>query len=355
MRVLLTGADGYIGAIMGPKLIEAGHDVTGSTPASTAAAGSSTTGAPTPRSSPRTSARSPSRTSRGFDAVVHLAELSNDPIGENDPELTMEINHQGSVALAAQGAGGGRQALRPGLLLLDLRRGRRRDAHRDERARAADRLRPLQDPGRGGGARADGRALHPGLHAQRHRLRREPAAALRPGAEQPLRLRPHHARDPHDLRRLALAADHPHRGHLPAMLCALEPTRRRWRARPSTSAPTAENSAFARSPRSGEDLPGCALTIGESGGDTRSYRVTFARSAGACRSSRPPGPPSAAPASSGRSSSASGSPASCLRRAPYTRLKELKHLRDTGPDRPRAATGTPWPRCPKPSRTETAT
>src|SRR5918992_297299 len=64
MRVLLTGADGYIGAIMGPKLIEAGHDVV------------------------------------GFDAVVHLAELSNDPLGENDPELTMTINHKGSVALA---------------------------------------------------------------------------------------------------------------------------------------------------------------------------------------------------------------------------------------------------------------
>ena len=37
---------------------------------------------------------------RGFDAVVHLAELSNDPIGENDPGLTMAINHEGSVALA---------------------------------------------------------------------------------------------------------------------------------------------------------------------------------------------------------------------------------------------------------------
>ena len=36
---------------------------------------------------------------RGFDAVVHLAELSNDPIGENDPGLTMAINHEGSVNL----------------------------------------------------------------------------------------------------------------------------------------------------------------------------------------------------------------------------------------------------------------
>lgn len=36
----------------------------------------------------------------GFDAVVHLAELSNDPLGENRPEITFQINHQGSLALA---------------------------------------------------------------------------------------------------------------------------------------------------------------------------------------------------------------------------------------------------------------
>jgi nucleoside-diphosphate-sugar epimerase len=37
---------------------------------------------------------------RGIDAVVHLAELSNDPLGENNPELTFQINHQASVRLA---------------------------------------------------------------------------------------------------------------------------------------------------------------------------------------------------------------------------------------------------------------
>src|SRR3546814_9051315 len=38
----------------------------------------------------------------GFDAVVHLAELSNDPLCENDPQTTYAINHLGSVALAKQ-------------------------------------------------------------------------------------------------------------------------------------------------------------------------------------------------------------------------------------------------------------
>ena len=47
---------------------------------------------------------------RGVDAVVHLAELSNDPLGENDPEITMSINYRGSVRLAhtCKAAGVGR-------------------------------------------------------------------------------------------------------------------------------------------------------------------------------------------------------------------------------------------------------
>jgi len=36
----------------------------------------------------------------GFDSVVHLGELSNDPLGENDPDITMEINCRGSVGFA---------------------------------------------------------------------------------------------------------------------------------------------------------------------------------------------------------------------------------------------------------------
>jgi nucleoside-diphosphate-sugar epimerase len=44
---------------------------------------------------------------RGTDAIVHLAELSNDPLGELSPDITYKINHQGSVRLAqlAQQAG----------------------------------------------------------------------------------------------------------------------------------------------------------------------------------------------------------------------------------------------------------
>ena len=90
-----------------------------------------------------------SPTCAGFDAVVHLAELSNDPLGENDPELTMEINHRGSVGLARAGARG-RASTRFIYASSCSTYGAGGDEMRteDERARAADRLRPLQDPRR---------------------------------------------------------------------------------------------------------------------------------------------------------------------------------------------------------------
>ena len=48
----------------------------------------------------RTSATSSARDLEGFDAIVHLAELSNDPVGALSPTITYEINHQASVRLA---------------------------------------------------------------------------------------------------------------------------------------------------------------------------------------------------------------------------------------------------------------
>ena len=215
MRVLLTGADGYIGAIMGPKLIEAGHEVTGLDTGFYRRGWLFDDG----RTHPLVVSKDQRDITVGRPARLRRGGAPRRALQRPDRRERPRAHHgdqpRGLGGARPQGARGRGQALRLGLLLLDLRRRRRRDAHRDHRARAADRLCPLQDPGRGGRARADGRALHPGLPAQRHRLRREPAAALRPGAEQPLRLRPHHRRDPDDHRRLALAADHPYRGHLP--------------------------------------------------------------------------------------------------------------------------------------------
>jgi nucleoside-diphosphate-sugar epimerase len=107
MKVALTGSEGYIGARLGHVLISAGHDVTGFD-----------------NGLHRVSTLFRSRDLRpplvtidtrditvgdleGFDAVVHLAEISNDPVGELDPGITAEINHRASVnlAVAARSAG----------------------------------------------------------------------------------------------------------------------------------------------------------------------------------------------------------------------------------------------------------
>ena len=249
--------------------------------------------------------------------MVHLAELSNDPIGENDPGLTMEINHEGSVALGREGA---RRPASSASSMPPPARPTARAATRCAPRRARSRRRPPMPAARSWSRRSV-RALMderftPVFMRNATAYGASPAAALRPGAEQPLRLRPHHRRDPHDLRRLALAADHPYRGHLRGdALRAEAPNARRSRARPSTSAPTARTTASARSPRSWRaTFPGCELTVGDVGRrHPQLPRLLRQDPRRACRSSAPAGPPSAARASSRRSSSASGSTARDVR------------------------------------------
>ena len=113
MRAFITGVNGYIGAVLGPYLLKRGIDVRGLD-----------TGFYRDGwlySDDRSLSASPFTLNKdlrhvtesdleGCDAVVHLAELSNDPLGQNNPALTHQINHQGSVRLAqlARNAGIGR-------------------------------------------------------------------------------------------------------------------------------------------------------------------------------------------------------------------------------------------------------
>jgi nucleoside-diphosphate-sugar epimerase len=99
MKVLLTGSRGYIGTVMAPMLLKAGHEVTG-----------------VDADLYRRSTFGPWKESihtivkdvreldiadlKGFDAVIHLAALSNDPLGDLNPNLTFDINHLGSVHIA---------------------------------------------------------------------------------------------------------------------------------------------------------------------------------------------------------------------------------------------------------------
>ena len=99
MHILLTGHRGYIGSVMGPVLAAKGHDVTGLDTDYYAACtfAGRVPDFPTLHADVRDVSV---RDLEGFDAVVHLAALSNDPLGDLNPELTYDINHQGSLHLA---------------------------------------------------------------------------------------------------------------------------------------------------------------------------------------------------------------------------------------------------------------
>jgi nucleoside-diphosphate-sugar epimerase len=109
MKILLTGHKGYIGAVAGPFLRSAGHEVVGLDKDLFAGCDFGEPGAEIPEI--RKDIRDLTKADlEGFDAVVHLAALSNDPLGDLDPNLTYEINHLASVRLAelAKAAGASR-------------------------------------------------------------------------------------------------------------------------------------------------------------------------------------------------------------------------------------------------------
>ncbi len=99
MRVLVTGHDGYIGRVMVPLLERAGHDVAGLD--SYLYAGC-TLGAEEESSGalPLDIRDVEPRHLEGFDAVIHLAAISNDPLGDYRPETTYDINHHAAARLA---------------------------------------------------------------------------------------------------------------------------------------------------------------------------------------------------------------------------------------------------------------
>ncbi|WP_447968802.1 NAD-dependent epimerase/dehydratase family protein [Nitrospira sp. M1] len=99
MRILVTGHKGYIGAVMVPMLHEKGHEVVGidSDLFEACSFGEPMQSIPDIRKDIRDIEASDVE---GFDAVIHLAGLSNDPLGNLAPSLTYAINHQASVKLA---------------------------------------------------------------------------------------------------------------------------------------------------------------------------------------------------------------------------------------------------------------
>ena len=100
MKVLVTGIEGYIGTRLGEVLINAGFDVVG-LDSGFYRDGQLYGGVKAPKKIIQKDVRNVEEGDlRGFDAVIHLAELSNDPLGENNPEITLDINHAGTMKLA---------------------------------------------------------------------------------------------------------------------------------------------------------------------------------------------------------------------------------------------------------------
>jgi nucleoside-diphosphate-sugar epimerase len=100
MKVLVTGSDGYIGAVLSPTLLERGFDVVGMDCGFYRDGWLFNDRRPRPFTLSQDIRRVTPNDVEGFDAVVHLAELSNDPLGEHSASVTYDINHRGSVNLA---------------------------------------------------------------------------------------------------------------------------------------------------------------------------------------------------------------------------------------------------------------
>jgi nucleoside-diphosphate-sugar epimerase len=99
MRILVTGHHGYIGSVLVPVLERAGHEVVGLDSDLFAAC---TFGDVAPEiPSLRADVRDVETEDLvGFDAVIHLAAVCNDPVGDLNPQATYDINHRASVRLA---------------------------------------------------------------------------------------------------------------------------------------------------------------------------------------------------------------------------------------------------------------
>ena len=331
MRVLLTGADGYIGAIMGPKLLEAGHDVVGLDTGFYRRGWLYDDGRPHPKVLSRDLRTVTADDLRGFDAVVHLSELSNDPIGENDPGLTMEINGEGSVGLArmAKEAGVSRFIYASSCSTYGAGGDEMRTETSDLAPQTAyarckilveQSVRPMASPD-----------FTPVF------MRNATAYGASPRQRFDLVLN-NLCGFAHTMGEIRMTSDgSPWRPivHIEdicqAMLCALTADREAVSGESFNVGADSENYRVREIAEIvARTFPGCELTIGESGGDTRSYRVSFAK----IRERMPHFETSWTAERGARQLKATferiGLTREMFEAAPFTRLKELKHLRDTG-------------------------
>lgn len=100
MKVLVTGTEGYLGSLLPPLLLERGHEVLGVDTGYYKVGWLYNGTTVTAKTLNKDIRHITTEDLVGIDAIVHMAELSNDPTGQLSPTITYDINHQGSVRLA---------------------------------------------------------------------------------------------------------------------------------------------------------------------------------------------------------------------------------------------------------------
>lgn len=100
MKILVTGTEGYLGSLLAPVLMKRGHEVTGVDTGFYKAGWLYNGMELTPKTLAKDIRHITAEDLQGIEAVVHMAEISNDPAGQLSPTITYEINHRGSVRLA---------------------------------------------------------------------------------------------------------------------------------------------------------------------------------------------------------------------------------------------------------------
>lgn len=100
MKILVTGTEGYLGSLLPPLLIERGHEVIGVDTGFYKVGWLYNGTQVTAKTLTKDIRHITVDDLQGVDAIVHMAELSNDPTGQLAPHITYEINHKGSVHLA---------------------------------------------------------------------------------------------------------------------------------------------------------------------------------------------------------------------------------------------------------------
>ncbi len=100
MKILVTGTEGYLGCLVAPELIRRGHEVLGADTGYYRQGWLYNSAGITAKTLNKDIRHITRDDLEGMDAVVHMAELSNDPLGELLADVTYTVNHRGSVRLA---------------------------------------------------------------------------------------------------------------------------------------------------------------------------------------------------------------------------------------------------------------